>query len=203
MNQPCRSDNDQRRGGSSTLATTDKSSGVRCCKCNNYTHITWTVMFSHLRLRCLTAEELALVKGTYMANEHRKEVRQRERTRRQLPKATALAAAQTSENETLQSPTSIPGALPRVPGAMQSPSSQLRTPRAWPLDATSVSPPEGSQDVLPTTPAVPTHVAPSSQPPPVLLPRPRCLPRQCTPQPSPGHSPKRSSCSRTTRPGSR
>ena len=68
----------------------------------NYTPVTWTAMFSHLRLRCLTAEELALVKGTYMANEHRKEERQRDRTRRQLSKATAIAAAQTSENETLQ-----------------------------------------------------------------------------------------------------
>ena len=62
--------------------TTDIREGVTCYKCGKYTAKTWTGLWTHLRLRCLSEEEYDLAKTSWLHNAHRMEERQKEVARR-------------------------------------------------------------------------------------------------------------------------
>ena len=87
--------------------TTDIREGVTCYKCGKYVAKTWTGLWTHLRLRCLTEEEYNLAKTSWLHHAHRMEERQKEvaRRRQNTPGAMPL--------DDMSLPRSLAPSLPR------------------------------------------------------------------------------------------
>ena len=104
--------------------TTDISEGVSCYKCGKYVAKTWTQLWAHLRLRCLTEVEFNLAKTSWLHMAHRMEERHKEVARRR-PIANAVGLM--SESETppaaqCDMPVAMPQNEPSTPASAQRPS---------------------------------------------------------------------------------
>ena len=89
--------------------------GVYCYKCKVYRTDSWDKLHTHLRSRCLSAKEKALLVNSYVHTQAKKELRLKAHAKRRL-REPLVPPLLVSESETQLSPSTGPVTLPDEAG---------------------------------------------------------------------------------------